>query len=130
MHLEIFANRFVVLIPPGVGVAPALVRVGAYVRRGRCSYPARTLEPTGVIEIDTHSALSLGDFFRLWGQPLSRTRVVGFQAGEGERVHAFVAGREWSGDPRGIPIERHAVILLEVRGDVPPHRRYRFPPGL
>jgi hypothetical protein len=129
-HLEIFANRFVVLIPPGVGVAPPLVRVGAYVRRGRCSYPARTLEPTGVIEVGPRSGLSLGDFFDLWGQPLSRGRVVGFHAGKGERVHAFVGGREWSGDPRDIPLERRTVIVLEVRGHLAPHRRYRFPPGL
>src|SRR3954447_25751896 len=48
-HLELFAARRVVLIPSGVGIAPPRKRTGAYVRGGRCSYPLRTREPTGVI---------------------------------------------------------------------------------
>src|SRR3954470_10459144 len=52
VHLELFAARRVVLIAPGVGVAPPRERTGAYVRGGRCAYPLRTREPTGVIEVN------------------------------------------------------------------------------
>ena len=45
-HLELFVRRRVLLVPAGVGVA----------RGGRCSYPLRTREPTGVIEIQTRYA--------------------------------------------------------------------------
>src|SRR3954454_17644402 len=45
VHLELFAGRRVVLIPPGVGIAPPRKRACAYVSGGRCSYPLRTREP-------------------------------------------------------------------------------------
>src|SRR3954447_10643133 len=62
VHLELFAARRVVLVPPGVGVAPPRRRNGAYVSGGRCSYPLRTREPTGVIEVDgAGAAKTLGD---------------------------------------------------------------------
>ena len=37
VHLELFARRKVVLIPPGIGIAPPRRTSGAYVRAGRCS---------------------------------------------------------------------------------------------
>src|SRR5438270_13892678 len=41
VHLELFANRLVVLVPPGIGMMAS----------SACSYPARTRAPTGVIEV-------------------------------------------------------------------------------
>ena len=70
--------------------------------------------------------LTLGDLFDVWGQPLSHTRMAGFRG----RVRAFVGGRRWNRGPRAIPLARHAQIVLEVGGYVPPHRTYLFPPGL
>jgi hypothetical protein len=130
VHLEVFANRRVVVIPAGIGIAPPRVRRGAYVTGGRCQYPARTVEPTGVIEVEGRSKLVLGHFFDLWGQPLSKVRLLGFRASPGRPVAAFVDGRSWSGDPRAIPLGRHAQIVLEVGGHFPPNKRYVFPPGL
>jgi hypothetical protein len=125
-HLELFARRLVVIVPAGVGIAPPLRRDGAYVRSGRCSYPARTREPTGVIELRAGPRLTLGAFFDLWGQPLSRTRLAGFRG----PVSAFVAGRRRPGDPRSIPFTRHVQIVLEVGGYVRPHASFLFRHGL
>jgi hypothetical protein len=126
VHLELFAERRVLIVAQGIGLAPPLRRDGAYVRGGRCSYPIVTHEPTGVLEVAPGRELRLGHLFELWGQPLSRRRIASF---EGE-VQAFVAGRPWRGDPRDIPLRRHAQIVLEVGGYIPPHPSYRFPPGL
>jgi hypothetical protein len=127
VHLELFAARRVVLIPPGVGVAPPRERTGAYVRGGRCSYPLRTREPTGVIEVrSAERSPTLGRFFAVWGQPLGQDAMAGFRG----RVRAYVNGRPWRRDPRAIPLARHAQIVLEVGGHVRPHAGYRFPPGL
>lgn len=126
VHLELFAARRVVIVAPGIGIAPPRARRGAYVSGGRCSYLVRTREPTGVIEVEPGSRLTLGQLFDVWGQPLSRNRLAGFRGA----VTAFVAGRRRAGDPRTIPLTRHAQIVLEVGGHVPPHARYRFPPGL
>lgn len=130
VHLEVFANEIDMVIPAGIGVAPPVERDGAYVRGGRCFYPARTMEPTGVIEVEEGRRLTLGQFFDLWGQPLSRKRLVGFRAKKGRTVTAFVNGRRWRGDPRAIPLDRHAAIALQVGGHFPAPARYVFPPGL
>lgn len=126
VHVELFAARRVVIVPAGIGVAPPQRREGAYVHGGRCRYPLRTHEPTGVVEVERGRTLKLGDLFALWGQPLSARRLVGFRG----RVRAYVGGRRWRRDPRSIPLRRHAQIVLQVRGHVPPHAAYRFPPGL
>lgn len=127
VHLELFAARRVVLVAPGIGVAPPRTRRGAYVSSGRCSYPVRTREPTGVVEVETGPpAKTVGRLFAVWGQPLSRHRMAGFRG----RVRAWVAGSRWTRGPRAIPLRPHAQIVLEVGGYVRPHSTYRFPPGL
>ena len=135
VHLELFAADRVVIVPAGIGVAPPWRRDGNYVRSGRCSYPARTREPTGVVEVGA-AGLRLGDVFRVWGQPLSRTRLAGFRG----RVQAFVDGRRDADDPRlgrrwagalaAVPLRRHAEIVLEVGPFVRPHSTFLFRKGL
>ena len=104
------------LIPPGIGIAPPREREGAYVRGGRCSYPLRTTEPTGVIEVagDGHT---LGDLYVIWGQRLAADR-------------AYVNGHRFQGNPRTIRLRRHDQIVIELGGYVQPHSRYHFPRGL
>jgi hypothetical protein len=117
VHLELFAAGRVVIVPAGIGVAPPWLRDGTYVRSGRCSYPARTREPTGVIEVDRRG-LTLADFFALWGRRLGRY------------TRGYVAGRRWPGPLGRIPLRRHAEIVLEVGPYVPPHRSFLFRKGL
>ncbi|MEA2442272.1 MAG: hypothetical protein QOH76_3696 [Thermoleophilaceae bacterium] len=127
VHLELFAGRRVVLVAPGIGVAPPRVRDGAYIRGGRCWYPLRTREPTGVVEVDTGGPpRTLGQLFAVWGQPLGPRRMARF----GGRVRAYVNGRPWQRHPASIPLHRHVQIVLQVGGYVRPHASYRFPPGL
>jgi hypothetical protein len=129
-HLEIFANRRDLVIPAGIGVAPPRRRDGAYVTDGRCRYPLRTAEPTGLIEVEAGRRLTLGDFFDVWGQPLTRRRVLGFRARRGSSVAVFVNGRRMAGHPRSVPLERHHAIVVEVGGYFPPTKKYLFPDGL
>lgn len=124
-HIEVFARRRVVIVPAGIGVAPPLVREAGFVRRGRCSYPIRTTEPTGVVELDGRLRPTVGELFALWGRPLTAGRLLSFSG----CVHAYVGGKRWRGSPRGIPLRRHSQIVLEVGGYVPPHRSYLFGPG-
>ncbi|HZV73101.1 MAG TPA: hypothetical protein VFF79_05230 [Conexibacter sp.] len=126
-HVELFAAGRVVPIPPGIGVAPPLVRRGAYVSGGRCSYPIRTTEPTGLLELDSDVHLSLGDLFAIWGQPLSRTRLAAFRTTARAPVRAYLDGRRWRRDPRTMPLSAGAVVVLEVGRYLPPHARYSFP---
>jgi len=125
VHLELFARKLVLLVPAGIGVAPPHARNGAYVTSGRCLYPLRTREPTGVIEVAASRAVSLGDVFRVWGQPIGPRRIAGFRSAS--PVLAFVNGRRVHGDPREIPLRRHDEIVLEIGGYVVPHTSYLFP---
>ena len=107
-------------------MAPPRVQSGAYVRGGRCSYPLRTREPTGVIEIAHGTRATLGQLFAVWGQPLGPRRTAGFRGS----VRSYVGGVRRRGDPRSIPLTRHAEIVLEVGPFVKPHASYHFAPGL
>ncbi len=127
-HLELFASRRVVIVPAGIGIVPPQRKSGAYVLGGRCSYPARTREPTGVIEVVRGAAVTLGQVFAVWGQPLSATRLAGFTSRA--PVLAFVDGKRWQGDPRAIPLRPHAEIVLELGGYIPPHTSFLFRKGL
>jgi hypothetical protein len=111
-HVELFAERRVLVLPAGIGMHGA-----------RCSYAVRTAAPTGVVEFVPAARPALGDLFAVWGQPLSRTRLTGFHG----RVRVFVRGREWRGDPRGLPLTRHSQITVEVGGYVRPHVFFLFP---
>ena len=111
-HVELFANRLVLLLPKGIGV-------------GRdCSYAVRTTQPTGVVEFVPAARPTLGDLFDVWGQPLSARGFAGFRGA----VSAWVGGRRWRGDVRAIPLGRHAEIVVEVGGYIPPHTFFLFPP--
>ena len=122
-HVELFAAARVVPVPPGIGIAPPLARRGAYVHAGRCSYPIRTTEPTGLLELRPGMRLTLGDLFAIWGERLSPTRLASFTA----PVRAYLGGRRWRREPRAMPLRAGAVVVLEVGPFVPPHARYRFP---
>jgi hypothetical protein len=115
VHLELYANRRVVIVPPGIGIA-----------RG-CSYPARTRTPTGVVEVARGSSLDLGDLFRIWGQPLGTYRLASFRSAT--PVRAYVAGRRVRGPVAAVRLRPNAEIVLELGAYVPPHRFFLFPKG-
>ena len=89
-----------------------------------CGYPVRTTRPTGVVEFVPAAKPTLGDLFDVWGQPLSARGFAGFRGA----VSAWVGGRRWRGDVRAIPLRRHAEIVVEVGGYIPPHTFFLFPP--
>jgi hypothetical protein len=80
-----------------------------------------TLDPTGVVHVERRA--TLGDFFTVWGQALSRTRLLTFRGA----VRVYLNGLEQRGDPRRLPVRDGDEVVLEVGGFVPPHRSYRFP---
>jgi len=126
VHVEIFVNRRVLLLPAGIGLRPPLRRIGSSrLAGGACAYPLSTLDPTGTVFVDRARDRVLGDLFAVWGQRLSARRLLSFAG----RVRAFRNGREWRGDPRRVPLARHDSIVLEIGGYVRPHARYLFPAG-
>jgi hypothetical protein len=80
-----------------------------------------TLDPTGVVRVERRA--TLGDFFAVWGQALSRTRLLSFRG----TVRVYLNGARRHGDPRRLPLRDGDEVVLEVGGFVPPHRSYRLP---
>ncbi len=103
-HLDVFADARRVRVPERVGVRPT------------CAYWVRTEDANGVITIGSpeRRAFTLGDFFDVWGAPLSRTRVLTFRAGERRPVRVFVDGRRVSGDPRSVRLRDGRQIAVVV----------------
>ena len=114
VHLELFARREVVIVPPRIGIA-----------RSGCSYPLRTTTPTGVVDVATAGRFTVGDLFAVWGRRLGPSALLSFRG----RVSVFVNGRLRRGDPRSVVLTRHAEVVLEVGGYVTPHPGYVFPKG-
>jgi hypothetical protein len=122
--VEVFARGRVLLLPPGIGVARPRRAVGAAIRGGRCAYPVRTADPTGVVRFRPGRGLALRDLFAVWGQPLARHRLCGFRPAAPVRV--YVGGRPVAGPPGAVRLGRHAEIVVEIGPYVPPHRSYLF----
>ena len=115
------------MVPAGLGIAGPHRRDGAYVRGGRCSYPLRTREPTGLVELAAGRGASIGDLFALLGQPLTRSRL-GAHRGP---VRVWRNGRPWRGEPGALPLRPHdQVVVVAGTRRVPVHATYRFPPGI
>jgi hypothetical protein len=131
-HLAIFVSGRQRRVPAGVGIgAPRTVVPapgGAFVAGGTCFSWLHTHAADGIIHIESpvQRAFTLGEFFDVWKQPLGRRRA-GSTTG---RVAAFLDGRPYHGNPRDIPLTRHAQIQLDVGRPAVAPVSLRFPQGL
>ncbi|HEY5984872.1 MAG TPA: hypothetical protein VIV12_00615, partial [Streptosporangiaceae bacterium] len=125
-HLAIFVNGTQKTVPAGIGI-PGGKPVQGYVPGGKCLYWLHTHDTSGVIHVEspTQRKYTLGQFFDIWGWPLT-TSQVGRGTG---KVTTYVNGKQFSGDPNSITLTPHEVIQLDV-GKVVPPRPFQFPPGL
>ena len=127
VHVELFAQNRVVLVPAGIGTRPPRVSAGGRITAADCYGDIVTLDPTGVVLVRAGLRLSIADLFRSWGQPVSDREIASFTAARGARVAVYVDGRAWRGAPADVPLSPHAEIVLEVGPHVPPHAAYTFP---
>ena len=81
-----------------------------------CLYWVHTHTPDGIIHIEspTSRTFALGDFFTIWGQPLSSTQAAGAKADKSTKLKVWVNGKPFKGDPRTIPLTPHADIVIEA----------------
>lgn len=129
MHVELFAENRVVLVPAGIGTRPPRTSAAGRITAAHCYGAVVTLDPTGVVLVRAGAHLAITDLFRAWGQPLSDREIASFAAAPGSRVAVYVDGRVWHGAPADVPLSPHDEIVLEVGPHVPPHAAYTFPSG-
>jgi hypothetical protein len=82
----------------------------------QCFYWLHTHTPDGIIHVEapTLQTFTLGQFFDIWGVPLSRTDVAGAKPRRGEHVAVYVDGRPYAGDPRAIELTLHLDVAIKV----------------
>jgi hypothetical protein len=131
VHLTIFVDGAARQVPYGIGIPGAAAQstpLGTFVGSGDCFYWLHTHAADGIIHIESpiERVYTLGNFFDVWGQPLSSSRV-GPAAGP---VTALYGGERYEGDPRAIPLTAHAQIQLEVGRPLVAPKAIRLPAGL
>jgi hypothetical protein len=81
-----------------------------------CLYWLHTHDDSGIIHVEapSHFFPTLGNFFDVWGQPLSSERVVNAVVGPGHSMRVYVNGRPFSANPRTISLRDHTTIAIEI----------------
>jgi hypothetical protein len=130
-HLTVFVDGTARQIPYGVGIPGAQVSttsVGPYVAAGSCFYWLHTHAADGIIHIESpvQRTYTLGNFFDVWGQKLSPHQVGPVNG----RVTALYNGQVFRGNPRDVPLTRHAQIQLDVGRPLVAPVAISFPSGL
>jgi len=130
-HLTVVVNGSPRQIPAGLGIAGAQAQntpQGTFISGGKCFYWLHTHAADGIIHIESpvHRTFTLGNFFNVWGQPLGPS-----QAGPAQgHVTAIYNGKVYHGDPRDIPLTKHAQIQLEVGTPLVAPGSITWPSGL
>ncbi|HET9096124.1 MAG TPA: hypothetical protein VFN37_05655 [Candidatus Baltobacteraceae bacterium] len=111
-HLQLFNRGRVVQVPAQIGIMPI----------AGCLYWVHTHSSDGIIHIEspTMRSFTLGQFFDIWGQNLSRTQAASVRSRGGHYLRFTVNGRVWTGDPRAIPLRDREEIVIQ---NGPPYAR-------
>ena len=104
-HLTILKDGQPLAIPADIGIVPG------------CTYDLHTHDMTGIIHVESPAParFTLGQFFAVWGQPLSASKVAGLI---GQPINVYIndaAGfRQYIGDPGEIELTAHREITFVI----------------
>lgn len=123
-HVTLVENGRIVPIPAGVGVT-----------RG-CRFWLHTNSADGVVHVEAPALaarreFTVGDFFGVWGQPLTSRQVAGMKLGRGEQLKVWADGRPFTGEVAKLALGPNDQVVLEV-GSLfvsPPRFDWTSPPA-
>jgi hypothetical protein len=106
-HLDLFYEGRRVPVPARAGVT------------AKCAYWLHTEQPTGILHITAPASarsrlFTLGDFFTIWGEPLSSRQVATMRAGPGRQLKVWQDGRPYSGALQGLVLRPHTQVVIQV----------------
>ena len=115
-HLSVFDHGHEIAIPANIGIPPGK----------QCLYWLHTHTPDGVIHIEAPLArtFTLGDFFKIWGQPLSRTVAATARSDKGTSLKVWLDGKPYTRDPSTIPLAAHTDVVIEAGPPYPKPPRF------
>ena len=103
-HLRIESNGAALPVPADIGLVVAALAV-------ICIYWLHTHDNSGTIHVEAPGGnFTLADFFAVWGQPLSATRLGTYTG----HVRAYVNGTPYTGAPQNIPLRDGEQITLRI----------------
>ena len=130
VHVTIYFNGDMQRLPAGIGITPPhaveqypqgpFIDVGIY----DCLYWLHTHVPDGIVHVEAPSkqSFTLGQFFDIWNQPLSKGQV-GPDKGS---VVIFENGKRQLEDPRMVPLIPHGDIQIDVGSPIVPFQPFAF----
>jgi hypothetical protein len=107
--------------------------IPAHVGLQGCAYETHTHDKSGVVHVETNVAkrFTLGQFFSVWGQPLTSTNIAGIPVSklaiyiqDGTKLSAY------TGDIGSIDLQAHRVIYLVIGTPPATLPNYQWDPGL
>ncbi|WP_321798340.1 hypothetical protein [Caballeronia sp. J97] len=110
-HLSIYQNGKQLTLPTNIGsVAPTMAR------QTGCVYPVHTVDASGKIRMDvtSNASYTLGQFFSVWGQPLSTTNVAGLTGDVTAWVNTGGTLSKYTGDLASLVLPQHGEVTLVV----------------
>ena len=104
-HLQLYDRGRAVPVPANIGIPMG----------SGCLYWVHTHSDDGMIHIEApvKQAFTLGQFFDIWGDDLSRTQASGVRASHGKVLRVTVNGKVWTGNPRSIPLRDREEIVIQ-----------------
>jgi hypothetical protein len=114
-HLAVYVNGRLRPIPAGIGIVMPAAQAtpeGPFYQATQCYYWLHVHAQDGVIHIESPAGhtYTLGQFFDLWGQPLSANQVGPAKG----KLTTYVGGRVYRGNPRNIRLGSHVDIQIDV----------------
>jgi hypothetical protein len=111
-HLAIYKDGVRLAIPQLVGVVGDDAAFNT-----TCFYPLHTHDATGTLHIEplNNDRMTLGQFFNIWGQPLTRTNVAG-QLNTPVVIYVRDGGnlRIYQGDPAAVELKSYRSIVIQL----------------
>jgi hypothetical protein len=109
-HLSIYLDGQALAVPASIGIVELSPTT-------HCDYLLHTHDRTGIIHVEAPApaTFTLGQFFAIWGEPLSLTNVAG---NPGLPVVVYVTDNnvtsQYSGDPANIELTAHREITIQI----------------
>lgn len=105
-RVELYQRGKAVQVPEQIGMSST----------AGCLYWVHTHTSDGYIHIESpvKRTFTLGNFFDIWGQPLSWTQASSVTAGKGQKLSIWIDGKAWHGkDPNAIVLNDHELIVIQ-----------------
>jgi len=111
-HLSIFRDGVQLAVPENIGIVG-----NEAVPSTTCDYPLHTHDATGILHVEApiDATFTLGQFFSIWGQPLSRTNVAGLT---NLPVVVYIQDggnlRKYQGDLASIELRSFRSVVIQM----------------